>query len=109
MTTTSQIRVTRAQPGQTEGFIGSSPDADIQITGDPYISARHARITCLVAAGRRPGEGAVFTIGDMASSNGTWVHRAGLEYRVRPGAPMTLLPGDTIQIGQTMLPFEGGS
>jgi hypothetical protein len=70
--------------------IGRAKDNDIPID-DRAISNRHCRI--------RPGEGGVFEIVDLKSTNGTFVNR-------RRVSRQPLAPGDVIKIGETSIEFR---
>jgi len=68
--------------------VGKAPDCSLAVTGDDYLSRRHARLY--------EDDGMVF-LEDLGSSNGTFlrVHR-----------PILLEPGDEILVGTTVLRFE---
>ena len=68
--------------------IGKGLDCSLVVTGDDYLSRRHARLY--------QDDGMVF-LEDLGSSNGTFlrVHR-----------PILLEPGDEILVGTTVLRFE---
>jgi len=68
--------------------IGRDADNTIVITGDSYISARHARISLT--------EGFVI-VEDLGSRNGTYLNGTRLTQ------PHTVHPGDRIQVGYTVL------
>ena len=67
--------------------VGRSRDADLVID-DPFASDFHARIA---------PEDDGFRIHDLGSTNGTFVNGD------RLGGPMTVGPGDEIQIGRTIM------
>jgi pSer/pThr/pTyr-binding forkhead associated (FHA) protein len=71
--------------------VGRGGQNDIELEGDDFASARHARIEP-----RRDG----VWIGDMGSTNGTYVNGSQLE------RPRRLAPGDIVRIGQTDFRFE---
>ena len=68
-------------------MIGRSNDADLVID-DPFASDFHARVG--------PVKGG-YRIQDLGSTNGTYVNGE------RLAAPVTIGPGDQIQIGQTIM------
>jgi len=68
-------------------MIGRSNDADLVID-DPFASDFHARV------GKTEGG---FRVQDLGSTNGTFVNGE------RLSAPVTIGPGDRIQIGQTIM------
>jgi hypothetical protein len=68
-------------------MIGRSNEADLVID-DPFASDFHARVG--------PVEGG-FRVQDLGSTNGTFVNGE------RMTAPVTIGPGDRIQIGQTIM------
>lgn len=95
-----QLRVARG-PSELKGIavpltgpvvIGRSPGADIVI-GDDFVSGRHARVF------QRGNE---VVIEDLGSTNGTILN--GERLRV----PMSLRPGDTIDIGAVRLEVDRG-
>lgn len=67
--------------------IGRSPEADVVID-DPYASEFHARV------GPQDGKVVVY---DLGSTNGTYVNGR------RVAAPTTVVKGDTVQIGKTII------
>lgn len=71
--------------------IGRGAQNDVQLEGDEFVSARHARI--------EPRGDGVF-VEDVGSTNGTFVNG------VRLTGPRQLQPGDVIRIGETDLRFE---
>lgn len=81
--------------------IGRAPDCDLRVT-DEYASPRHCRIDQL-DTGR-------FTITDLASTNGTYVRRAGLPglglLKVRLGTGIELRVGDMVRVGRTEIPWR---
>lgn len=74
---------------------GQGPDVDV-VVNDPYVSRRHCRIGCT------DGE---WWIEDLGSTNGTRIIA-----RSGPSREVTLMaklsPGDRIEIGHTILPWE---
>ena len=76
-----------------ENVVGRESTASVRID-DPSISREHARIT---VAGRRA------TLEDLGSKNGTF--RTG----VRVKAPVELVGGDEVLVGQVVLRYETGS
>jgi hypothetical protein len=76
--------------GDRPTTIGRAKDNDIPIE-DRAISNRHCRI--------RPGDGGVFEIVDLRSTNGTFVNR-------RRVSRQPLAPGDVIKIGETSIEFR---
>jgi pSer/pThr/pTyr-binding forkhead associated (FHA) protein len=71
---------------------------DIVLTGDPYLSGRHAQFR-IDAAG--------WTVIDLGSTNGTFVNGE----RLREGQPQPLAAGDEVRLGQTVFvvqPAAGG-
>ncbi len=81
--------------------IGRGDDCDLRINDDPYVSPRHVRIDQHAS-----GE---FTIHDLGSTNGTFVKRADLPGfgKVPLGSFGLLMPGDTIRVGRTEMPWNG--
>jgi hypothetical protein len=77
-------------PGDKPITIGRAKENDIPID-DRAISNRHCRI--------RPGEGGLFEIVDLKSTNGTFVNR-------RRVSRQPLAPGDVIKIGETSIEFR---
>jgi len=73
--------------------IGRRGDNDIVISGDPYVSGSHARITA---------EDGAFTLMDVGSTNGTVLNGTKLE----PNQPVTLSAGDEIVFGKTTVKFQ---
>jgi pSer/pThr/pTyr-binding forkhead associated (FHA) protein len=72
--------------------IGRSPNMEISLPEDPFVSAGHAEL-------RMDGSGKLI-IRDIGSSNGTFLsgEPVGKEYEVRPG--------DIIQIGRTFFKYS---
>ncbi len=70
-----------------ETTLGRRPENGVVLTGDPFISGRHA---CVLRSGQ------TVTLTDVGSSNGTIVNGVRLE----PNAAVTLADGDTVKIGQ---------
>jgi|DewCreStandDraft_2_1066082.scaffolds.fasta_scaffold01278_12 hypothetical protein len=70
--------------------IGRSPAMEVPLS-DAYASAEHARVVL---------QGSAWQIEDLGSTNGTFVNAR----RVRRA--QSLRPGDTIQIGRTILRFD---
>ena len=81
-------RITLAE-GQSAG-IGRSPDADIAVEADTFMSRRHAHISV---------QGGAAVVQDDGSANGTFVNGS----RVTQQA---LRPGDIISVGQTQIRVE---
>lgn len=77
--------------------IGRDPECAIWID-DPGLSRRHASI-CLIADGTHP----TAVIEDLKSTNGTFVDGR------RVTAPVTLVDGDVIRIGDARLTFRTSS
>jgi hypothetical protein len=71
--------------------VGRSEQNDVDLRGDDFASAQHARFDP-----RRDG----VWLTDVGSTNGTFVNGARLE------RPRRLAPGDVIRIGATDLRFE---
>jgi hypothetical protein len=71
--------------------IGRGSPNDIELHGDEFASAKHARIEP-----RRDG----VWIEDIGSTNGTFVNGARID------RPRRLTPGDVLRIGETDLRFE---
>jgi pSer/pThr/pTyr-binding forkhead associated (FHA) protein len=80
-------RVIRLESGQTIGREGCEI-----VLPDPEVSRRHATL--------RAADGGI-TIEDLGSLNGTFVNGRPIE------AATPLAPGDTVQIGNTVLRVEG--
>jgi hypothetical protein len=71
--------------------IGRSPQNDIELRGDQFASATHARVHA-----RRDG----VWLEDDGSTNGTFVNG------VKVDGPRKLAPGDVIRVGETQLRYE---
>jgi hypothetical protein len=71
--------------------VGRSERNDVELRGDDFASAEHARV-------EPRGDGVWLT--DVGSTNGTFVNGARLE------RPRRLAPGDVIRIGATDLRFD---
>ena len=71
---------------RTETVIGRDPVCDIVLSTEKAASARHARI--------RRGPGGFYEVEDLGSTNGVFVDGERVE-------KMTLLDGDSFQIGDT--------
>jgi pSer/pThr/pTyr-binding forkhead associated (FHA) protein len=71
--------------------VGRSDANDVELSGDDFASAEHARFEP-----RRDG----VWLSDVGSTNGTFVNGARLE------RPRKLAPGDVIRIGSTDLRFD---
>jgi pSer/pThr/pTyr-binding forkhead associated (FHA) protein len=71
--------------------VGRSGDNDLELRGDQYASAQHARIE---------PRGADVWVEDDGSTNGTFVNGHRIE------APQRLAPGDVVRIGETELRYE---
>ena len=72
--------------------VGRGEQNDVELSGDDFASARHARF--------EPRQDGVW-LSDMGSTNGTFVNGSRLE------RPRKLAPGDVVRIGATDLRFEG--
>src|SRR5215218_6396129 len=75
--------------------IGRSASAEGRLGDDPEISRQHARFS-------RTPQGQL-VVEDLGSTNGTYVNGQ------RIGAAQILNPGDTVQLGRSMLTIEGGA
>jgi hypothetical protein len=71
--------------------VGRGEQNDIELEGDDFASARHARF--------EPRQDGVW-IADMGSTNGTYVNGIQLE------RPRKLAAGDIVRVGQTDLRFD---
>jgi len=71
--------------------VGRGAPNDIELHGDEFASAKHARIEP-----RRDG----VWVEDIGSTNGTYVNGIRLE------RPRRLTPGDVVRVGETDLRFE---
>jgi hypothetical protein len=71
--------------------IGRSGDNDLELRGDQYASAQHARIE---------PRGADVWVEDDGSTNGTYVNGTQIE------APRRLKSGDVVRVGETELRYE---
>src|SRR5919199_884007 len=81
------------QLGRLRITIGRSARNDVCIP-DPFASRVHAEV-------RREGD--VYVLQDLGSANGTLFNGARLEQ------PVTLVPGDRVQIGETEIEFRDES
>ena len=73
-------------------MIGRGSDCELMLTGDDYISTRHARV---VRANDRN-----WYVEDLGSANGTYVNGQ------RITAPTTITLQDSVRIGKTVLKLE---
>lgn len=73
-------------------MIGRGSDCELMLTGDDYISTRHARV---VRADDRS-----WYVEDLGSANGTYVNGQ------RITAPTTITMQDSVRIGKTVLKLE---
>ena len=71
--------------------VGRGEQNDVELSGDDFASARHARF--------EPRQDGVW-VSDVGSTNGTYVNGTRLE------RPRKLVPGDVVRIGATDLRFE---
>ena len=71
--------------------IGRSADNDIELRGDQFASAAHARVD--------PRPDGVW-LHDLGSTNGTFVNGIKLD------SPRRLAPGDVVRVGETDLRYE---
>jgi hypothetical protein len=71
--------------------VGRGANNDLEITGDEYASARHARF--------EPRRDGVY-VEDVGSTNGTFVNG------IRVTRERRLAPGDVVRVGETDLRFE---
>jgi pSer/pThr/pTyr-binding forkhead associated (FHA) protein len=79
---------------------GQSPDCDVQITDDPFVSSRHARAW---------QDEAGTWIEDLGSMNGTYVQHLGSP-PIRIYGPTRIQLGDTVWLGtRTSLPWTPGA
>jgi pSer/pThr/pTyr-binding forkhead associated (FHA) protein len=69
--------------------VGRRAESDIALSGDPYVSGRHAEFLC---------DDAGCAITDLGSTNGTYF---GGE-RLPPHRPQPLAPGDEVRLGQSV-------
>jgi pSer/pThr/pTyr-binding forkhead associated (FHA) protein len=65
----------------------------VVLTGDPYLSGRHAEFLCAESG---------CTVMDLGSTNGTFLHGD----RLAPHRPMPLEPGDEVRLGQTVFVLQ---
>src|SRR5438552_3286667 len=79
--------------------LGRRSENMIPLSGDSYISGRHAEIRC-------DAGGCVLV--DVGSTNGTFLRREGTAdaERLRPHDPQSLTPGDEMRLGQTAFTFR---
>ena len=70
--------------------VGSAPDADIRLTGDPYVSTQHAELRV---------EGEEVFVRDLGSTNGTYRN----DERIRQSA---LRDGDRVRFGLSEFVFK---
>jgi FHA domain len=91
------VRSPTLSPGREEPVdsapitVGRSADNDLELAGDNYASARHARF--------QPRRDGVW-IEDVGSTNGTFVNGTRLT------KPRKLTRGDVVRVGETELRFE---
>lgn len=74
--------------------LGRRAENTLALSGDPYVSGRHAEIRC-------DAGGCVLV--DVGSTNGTFLRREGTAEaeRLRPHDPQSLAPGDEMRLGQS--------
>jgi pSer/pThr/pTyr-binding forkhead associated (FHA) protein len=70
--------------------LGRRPDNDVCLTGDPYVSGRHAELR--IQGGRAE-------LVDTGSTNGTFLH----DERLPPGGSRLLVDGTDFHVGKTQL------
>jgi pSer/pThr/pTyr-binding forkhead associated (FHA) protein len=73
---------------------GRRPDVDVVLTGDSFVSGRHAAISY---------EGDGFIVTDLDSTNGTRLNGQ----KLAPNKPERLKDGDEIIMGKTVFVFQG--
>lgn len=73
-------------------MIGRGSDCELMLTGDDYISTRHARVV-------RAADDSWY-VEDLSSANGTYVNGQ------RITAPTTITLQDSVRIGKTILKLE---
>lgn len=73
-------------------MIGRGSDCELMLTGDDYISTRHARVV-------RANDDSWY-VEDLGSANGTYVNGQ------RITAPTTITLQDSVRIGKTVLKLE---
>lgn len=74
--------------------IGREPDSEVALEYDPFVSNQHAEVT------RAGGE---HRLADAYSTNGTFLNGA----RIERGGEVTLSPGDIVEVGKSVLVFQG--
>jgi pSer/pThr/pTyr-binding forkhead associated (FHA) protein len=91
------------RPGVTT--LGRRAENMIALSGDAYVSGRHAEIRCDQPLEELSG-GCVLV--DVGSTNGTFLGRQsrGEEERLRAHDPQPLTAGDQIRLGQTTFTFQ---
>jgi pSer/pThr/pTyr-binding forkhead associated (FHA) protein len=72
---------------------GRRAESDIVLTGDPYVSGRHAEFRCDESA---------CSVTDVGSTNGTFVRGE----RLSPHRPQPLGPGDEVRLGQSVFVMQ---
>ena len=79
--------------------LGRRSENMIALSGDAYISGRHAEIRC-------DAGGCVLV--DVGSTNGSFLRREGMAdgERLRPHDPQLLASGDEVRLGQTTFVFQ---
>ncbi|MDX1612353.1 MAG: FHA domain-containing protein [Candidatus Thermoplasmatota archaeon] len=82
---------------EEEWTIGRSPQSDISLDYDAYVSGKHARVLC---------QGGDYYLMDLPSNkNGTFLNWQPLSQ----GGVAPLAPGDIIGVGMSLLVFRDGS
>jgi pSer/pThr/pTyr-binding forkhead associated (FHA) protein len=88
--------------------IGRGEGCDLRISGDEYLSLRHAKVW--------QDDAGVVWIEDLGSVNGTFVRKAdgqgiwlGFGAAARGQIRTQVAPGDVIHIGRTAVPWQAGT
>lgn len=76
--------------------VGRRSDNDLVLSGDPYLSGRHAEFIC---------DAKGCSVMDVGSTNGTFLRGD----RLPPHQPRPLTPGDELRLGQSVFIFQAAA